>query len=89
MLSENETPVIAITGVDNGTVAIKCTDITDIESGAVYFAVYDGEGSLLQLKTSDLAEDIEFNNVTSGTKYKAFMWNDISPLCASSTVEVQ
>ena len=76
MKSDNDKPVIAITGIDENGVTVKCNGIEDFDGGIVYLGVYDELGMLLEVKAMPLEEEVTFTDITEKGYIKVFAWDE-------------
>lgn len=67
---------------------ISYTAETNTKQGTLYVALYDDDGVLQSVKMNN--PESVFENIESGNyEVKAFLWNDMTPMCESKHKEIE
>lgn len=66
-------------GID---VSIALPDVPS-ENAALYVAAYDESGMLIRVEKSSAQSENHFNAIDGAASYKAFVWDDMIPLCSA------
>lgn len=78
---------IVIDEVLKGCVIVQCTNPSGLENtGKIYATVYDKDGVMIGMQTTDAVDEIMFTKLPNGATVKAFLWDGVKPLCENAVV---
>lgn len=85
VLDDVSGPVAYISKIDGEKVSV--TTVGGEEATDVFIGVYNASGRLVKVDRADFCNTVTFENIPSGMKIKAFLWNNQIPLCQTATVK--
>ncbi len=87
VLDNTETPLIYISKIDEDKVSVRCYGEGIENATDVIIAVYDETNRIVKLDRKAFADTVTFENIPENMQIKAFLWNEMRPICESATVE--
>ena len=82
-------PALLITRSIGGVLSLQATNLeTDSETKALV-GVYDQYGRLMDLKIKPYVDGVTFTDLPEGMAIKAFLWQDMKPLCVAQDVTMK
>lgn len=82
-------PALLITRSIGGVLSLQAANLeTDSETKALV-GVYDQYGRLMDLKIKPYVDGVTFTDLPEGMAIKAFLWQDMKPLCVAQDVTMK